>query len=231
MTLISHLLSHATRRAAGLLLALSATMAHGTAHAQVGMANTELGGLPVTLIYPTAEPVKRLVQGSFEIDVAVDAAPTPGPHALVVMSHGTGGSALTDHALAATLARAGFIVAQPQHRGDNHADMSKSGPAAWTTRPREISAVIDALAASPMWRPLVQVDKVGVHGMSAGGGTALVMAGARWRVLDLARHCAEHGDEDFGFCFNGTASPTARAERRRTSIVPGMRPRPSCRPA
>lgn len=214
MPLISHLMSHAAQRTVALLLALSATMAHTTVNAQVGMANAELAGLPVTLVYPTAEPVKHLVQGSFEIDVAVDAAPTPGLHTLIVMSHGTGGSALSDHALAATLARAGFIVAQPQHGGDNYADMSKSGPAAWATRPREISAVIDALAASATWRPLLRLDKVGVHGMSAGGGTALVMAGARWRVLDLALHCAEHSDEDLGFCFNGASSPEARAERK-----------------
>ncbi len=146
--------------------------------------------------------------------MAVDAAPTPGLHRLVVMSHGTGGNALADHTMAATLARAGFIVAQPRHAGDNHADASKAGPASWVTRPREISAVIDALGASPTWRPLLQLDKVGVHGMSAGGGTALVMAGARWRVLELVRHCAEHADEDMGFCFNGTGSLAARAERK-----------------
>jgi predicted dienelactone hydrolase len=215
MTLIPRLLSrHARQRVASLLLALCATVVQTAVHAQVGMATAELAGLPVTMVYPTAEPAKHLVQGSFEIDVAVDARPTPGQHSLIVMSHGTGGSALSDHALAATLARAGFIVAQPQHAGDNHADMSKSGPAAWTTRPREVGAVIDALAASPAWRPLLQLDKVGVHGMSAGGGTALVMAGARWRVLDLARHCAEHGDDDMGFCFNGATNPAARAERK-----------------
>ena len=111
-------------------------------------------------------------------------------------------------------AAAPLCAAQPQHTGDNYADMSKAGPSAWDSRPREISAVIDALAASPTWQPLLQLDKVGVHGMSAGGGTALVMAGARWRLLDLARHCAAHGDEDLGFCFSGAADPAARAERR-----------------
>lgn len=214
MSLISRFLSHLTPHATVLPLALSATLAHTAVNAQVGMTTTKLAGLPVTLVYPSAEPVKHFVQGGFEIDVAMDAAPTPGPHRLVVMSHGTGGSALSDHAMAATLARAGFVVAQPQHAGDNHADMSKAGPAAWETRPREVSAVIDALAASPVWQPLLQLDKVGVHGMSAGGGTALVMAGARWRVLDLARHCARHGDEDLGFCFNGAVSPAAREERK-----------------
>ncbi|MFO1326732.1 MAG: hypothetical protein U1F56_05195 [Rubrivivax sp.] len=195
-------------------LALCASLACSHAAAQVGLATLELAGQPLTLVYPTAEKAARLVQGPLEIEVAVDAAPTPGPHRLVVMSHGTGGSALSDHGLAATLARAGFVVAQPRHAGDHHADASKAGPAAWATRPREVSAVIDALAASPAWQPRLRLDQVGVHGMSAGGGTALVMAGARWRVLDLVRHCAEHGDEDEGFCYNGATSADARAQRK-----------------
>jgi predicted dienelactone hydrolase len=211
---ISRFLRHTSACAAAVLAFIATTMAHTAAKAQVGMAGIELAGLQVTMIYPSEAPVKHLVKGSFEIDVAVDGAPTRGLHRLVVMSHGTGGSALSDHTMAATLARAGFVVAQPQHAGDNHADVSRAGPASWDTRPREISAVIDALAVSPTWQPLLQLDKVGVHGMSAGGGTALVMAGARWRVLDLARHCAEHADEDTGFCFNGAAAPAARAERK-----------------
>mgnify|MGYP002147930357 CR=1 FL=1 len=212
--LIPHLIPHTLQRLAAGLLALSALLAAATAQAQVGMARAELAGMPVTLVYPSAAPTRHLSPAGFDIDVAMDAAPTPGRHRLIVMSHGTGGSALSDHALAATLARAGFVVAQPQHAGDNHADLSQAGPVAWDTRPREVSAVIDALAASPRWQPLLQLDKVGVHGMSAGGGTALVMAGARWRVLDLVRHCAEHGVEDEGFCFNGAAGPAARAERQ-----------------
>ena len=214
MSLRSRFLPQLLQRVAAPLLALCAMLTHTACIAQVGVANAQLAGLPVTLVYPTAEPVQHVMQGSFEIVVAMDAKPTTGLHRLIVMSHGTGGSALSDHTMAETLARAGFVVAQPQHTGDNYADMSKAGPDSWVTRPREISAVIDALAASPTWNPLLQLDKVGVHGMSAGGGTALVMAGARWRVLDLVRHCAEHADEDLGFCFNGAASPTARAERK-----------------
>lgn len=97
------------------LVALLSVLIHSAAVAQVGMTSVQIGGLPITLIYPTAEPVKRVVQAGFEYDVAMDAPPKAGPHRLVVMSHGTGGSALSDHALAATMARAGFVVAQPLH--------------------------------------------------------------------------------------------------------------------
>ena len=214
MTLRYRFLLGLSRCVVAPLFGVCCMLTHTACTAQVGLANIQFAGLPVTLVYPTAEPVQHLKQGSFEIDVAIDAKPTTGVHRLIVMSHGTGGSALSDHTMAATLARAGFVVAQPQHMGDNYADMSKAGPDSWVTRPREISAVIDGLAASPTWSPVLQLDKVGVHGMSAGGGTALVMAGARWRVLDLVRHCADHANEDLGFCFNGAASPTSRAERQ-----------------
>jgi predicted dienelactone hydrolase len=214
-----------------MLLSVAAWLAAPAAQAQVGMTRMSAGELRMALVYPTADAARPVVQGSFNIAVAMDATPTPGMHRLVVMSHGTGGDALPDHAMAATLARAGFIVAQPLHAGDNHADFSKAGPASWVTRPAEISAAIDALAASPVWQPLLQLDKVGVHGMSAGGGTALVMAGARWRTLDLVRHCADHGEEDAGFCFNGAATEAAgraqgglRAWPRRTRGLSAAQP-------
>jgi predicted dienelactone hydrolase len=65
----------------------------------------------------TATAASRQVYGPFELDVAPDAEPLPGLRRLIVMSHGTGGSPLPDHALAATLVRAGFVVAQPPRAG------------------------------------------------------------------------------------------------------------------
>lgn len=157
--------------------------------------------------------------GLFELEVAPDAVPRPGRHRLIVMSHGTGGSPLSDHAMAATLARAGFVVAQPLHRGDNHQDARDAGPASWTRRPTEASRAIDLLASHPAWQQRVLTDRVGVHGMSAGGTTALQLAGAQWSVLSLVRHCPAHGDEDFGFCFKrgagrrGADSPSTPVRR------------------
>jgi predicted dienelactone hydrolase len=185
------------------------------AQAQVGMAQLQAGELPVTLVYPTAEPARRLTLGPFELGVAPDAVPRPGRHRLIVMSHGTGGSPITDHALAATLARAGFVVAQPLHQGDNHQDTRDAGPESWKRRPGEAMRVIDLLASHPTWQHRVQTDRVGVHGMSAGGTTALQLAGAQWSVLSLVQHCLAHGDADFGFCFNGAPGADAQAARRR----------------
>ena len=184
------------------------------AQAQVGMATLQVGDLPVTLVYPTAQRALPQAFGPFELTAPRDAAPLPGTRRLVVLSHGTGGSPLADHALAATLARAGFVAAQPLHRGDNYQDSSQAGPASWAQRPLEVTRVIDALASHPQWQGLLALDRVGVHGMSAGGVTALSLAGAQWRLLDLVRHCQAQADADFGFCFSGLVDPQAQAARR-----------------
>lgn len=196
-----------------LLAALGWALA-GAAAAQVGLRTTSFGDLPVTLVYPTDAPAVATAYGPFTLEVAPDAEPRAGRHRLVVMSHGTGGSALPDHALARTLALNGFVVAQPQHRGDNHLDSSQAGPVAFERRPREVSEVIDALAADPRWSARLRLDRVGVHGMSAGGVTGLALAGAQWRTLNLVQHCQAHAADDEGFCFNGAPRGEARAQRQ-----------------
>jgi predicted dienelactone hydrolase len=134
------------------------------------------------------------------------------------LSHGTAGSALPDHTLAATLARAGFVVAQPEHRGDNWQDFSRAGPESWKTRPQEVSETIDVVARDPALAPLVDTRRVGVHGMSAGGVTGLVLAGAQWRMLNLIQHCAKNLDEDIGFCLNGLGGKTWPQLQRKTQF-------------
>lgn len=186
----------------------------GPASAQVGLVRTDLAGVPVHLVYPTAQATQRQAFGPFELDVALDAAPLEGRRRLVVLSHGTGGNPLVDHELAATLVRAGFVVAQPQHAGDNFRDHSRAGPEAFATRPGEVSRVIDALAAHPQWQGRLLLDRVGVHGMSAGGVTALSLAGAQWSTWQLLQHCLANDEADLGFCFNGLADPQALAKRR-----------------
>lgn len=200
---------------AGIALRCLAALAFATpAAAQTGFARIEAGGVPVTLVYPTVERATPRGFGPFTITVAPGAEPLPGVRRLVVMSHGTASNALAEHDLAARLAAAGFVVAQPQHRGDNAEDSSAAGPESFRRRPGEVSAVIDALAAHPAWGPRLMLDRVGVHGSSAGAVTALTLAGAEWRLLDLVRHCQAAGERDLGFCYNDVRTEEARAARR-----------------
>jgi predicted dienelactone hydrolase len=199
-----------------LLCALALSWMPIRAAAQVGLTQWELQTLarPITFVYPTETMARTTAFGSFTLDVAVDAPPTPGSHRLVVLSHGTAGSPLPDHALAARLARAGFVVAQLLHDGDNHQDRRAAGPESFRLRPVEAVRVIDALAADPAWSARLDLSRVGVHGMSAGGVTALSLAGAQWRTLNLVRHCLAHPQDDEAFCFQGARTAEERAERQ-----------------
>lgn len=179
----------------------------------VGMTRFDAAGLPVTLLYPTSAPAQQVHFGPFQINVAMDATLLPGTYPLVVVSHGSGGSPLADHEVAATLVAAGFVVAQPLHQGDNHLDSAASGAGSWRLRPSEITQLIDALEQAPQWSESLQLERVGVHGMSAGGVGALALAGAQWRMFDLIRHCSQH-PEDEAFCFSGAVDPEQRAERQ-----------------
>lgn len=208
-----HLL-RAPRRALRALIATLPLAATGLAQAQVGMSEWRVGALPVTLVYPTQATSKTQSFGAFTIDVARNAAPLNQRQRLIVISHGTGGSAIADHALAATLARAGFVVAQPLHAGDNYLDTRDAGPVAFERRPREVSQVIDALAKDPLWSARLDLTRVGVHGMSAGGVTGISLAGGQWRTINLARHCNAHAKDDASFCYQGAKDGAARAERQ-----------------
>ncbi|MGQ2978490.1 MAG: alpha/beta hydrolase family protein [Polaromonas sp.] len=184
--------------------ALCLTLAGLGTLAQAGMGFTELAGQaddgPVTVYYPTAGAGQRVQRGPFAPQLDLQGPPVRGNGRLVVISHGSGGSPWTYTDLARTLVDDGFVVALPRHRGDNYTDPSSPGPDSWKQRPAEVSRAIDAVARDPRFSPLLALDKVGMYGMSAGGHTALTLAGGRWSPARLASHCEAHIAEDFHTC-------------------------------
>jgi predicted dienelactone hydrolase len=192
------LLTSARRRLAALLAAtLAAPAFAGTGLTTIPA--TELDG-PVTVYYPTAAPDRPMPRGDITLSLAPDAPPIPGNGRLVVISHGSGGSPWVHADLARTLVDAGFVVAMPEHRDDNYRHDGHPGPASWKLRPLEVSRAIDAIGRDPRFAPLLTLDRVGVYGMSAGGHTALSMAGGRWSPGNFVRHCEAHIAEDFNAC-------------------------------
>ena len=184
--------------AALLALALSAR----AAHADVGLAQidaTPQDG-PVTLYYPSSSTAQAVPRGPFTLQLAEGGVPQRGNGRLVVISHGSGGSPWVFADLAKSLVQAGFVVALPEHRNDNYREGSRPGPDSWALRPAEVSRAIDAVAQDPRFAPLLVLDKVGVYGMSAGGHTALSLAGGRWSRAGFNAHCQTHLAEDFQTC-------------------------------
>jgi predicted dienelactone hydrolase len=172
------------------------------AQAAVGLTvlpGTEQRG-PVTVFYPSSSPAGPITRGPFTLSVALDGKPGVGNRRLVVFSHGSGGSPWPHADFAATMVDAGFIVAMPEHAGDNYKDHSKVGPETWKLRPHEVSLAIDAVQDDTRFAALVDFNQVGVFGTSAGGLTALTLAGARWSPANFKRHCVAHMEEDFPAC-------------------------------
>ncbi len=156
---------------------------------------------PVTVFYPAEVLEQPFVLGkALQLSVARDAAPATGNGRLLMVSHGSGGSPWVHADLARVLTGAGYTVAVASHRGDNYRDDGEPGPASWDRRPGELSRAIDAVAADPRFGPRLRLDRVGLYGMSAGGHTALTLAGGRWSPALFARHCEAHLAEDFPAC-------------------------------
>ncbi len=183
--------------------------------ALAGMGFTELPSTqddgPVTVYYPTAGQGQRVQRGPFSLQLDQQGPPVRGNGRLVIISHGSGGSPWTYTDLARRLVDEGFIVALPRHRGDNYTDPSSPGPDSWRQRPAEVSRAIDTVARDPRLAQLLALDKVGMYGMSAGGHTALTLAGGRWSPAQLARHCEAHIADDFHTCVGLTTRLTGGA--------------------
>jgi len=180
------------------LLALGA----GWVHAAMGLAEipAAAGDGPVTVFYPTNDPPQPTRRARFTLDVAAQGAPVHGNGRLVVVSHGSGGAPWVHADLARSLVEAGFVVAMPEHKADNYKDERNPGPDSWTMRPAEVSRAIDAVARDARFAPLLQLDKVGMYGMSAGGHTALTLAGGRWSPAGFRQHCEANLVDDFQSC-------------------------------
>ena len=172
----------------GLLLAcvvlfIVAAPALATPHlASVGFAELQVPNgaeppLTVGVWYPVDGPPG--VDGT----VVLPDAPIAGAHhPLIVISHGGGGS-LESHAdTAIALARAGFVVAAPSHRGDTYDDQSQVLNI-WR-RPEQLRTVVTYMLETWAGRDRLAPDAVGAFGFSNGGFTVLIAAGA---VPDLTR--------------------------------------------
>ena len=140
-------------------------------------------GLRIMVWYPAASgsPVRRIDYPPFEgIGIAENATPIPGRRPLVVMSHGTGGSAASLAWIAGALAAQGYIVAAPNHPGNNAlAPLTGDGFLLWWERAADLGDVIDFMLADPVFAPVIDRERIGALGYSLGGYSVLALAGAR----------------------------------------------------
>jgi predicted dienelactone hydrolase len=176
----------------------SAASAGAVGFQQLAVADPNGGPIEVYLWYPSATPTSTLRLGPYEQTVAMD-GPIAGTNLpLILISHGTGGSALTHYDTAIALAEAGYIAAAIEHTGDNWHDRSYSFTLrSLTERPRQLKLAIDYLLGHWADRDRIAADRIGAFGHSAGGFTALVAIGAAPDFALAVAFCKEH-PEDWG---------------------------------
>lgn len=107
------------------------------------------------------------------------AAVAPGSHPLILLSHGTGGSAESLDWLAAALAERGYIVVGVNHPGNNAMEpLTATGFQLWWERATDVRQTLDEILKDPQFAAAIDPNRIGALGFSLGGYTVLELAGA-----------------------------------------------------
>ncbi len=168
----------------------------GVGFAELSAVDPMGGQMQYSLWYPSKDPNGIVKTGPYEFPGTRDAEPAPGRFGLVILSHGSGGSDMSHRDTALALVKAGFIAAAPLHPRNSLGEMGDDQRIVLDGRPRQLSAVIDALLAQPTWSSRINTEKIAAFGFSAGGYAVLAALGAvpeYYRILD---HCERHADDD-----------------------------------
>ncbi len=148
----------------------------------------EIGASPVGVI---PEEVFRDTERNKDISFSVHYPTRPGPHPLILFSHGFGGSHRTYIALASYWASQGYVVIAPSHADAGRRqdvrraeDMWEPQTAEdWRNRVRDLTYFLDSMDELERRYPELQgkIDraKVGAAGHSYGAFTAMLLGGTR----------------------------------------------------
>ncbi|MCX8999292.1 dienelactone hydrolase family protein [Rhizobiaceae bacterium BDR2-2] len=139
---------------------------------------------------PCVSPPEEINLGPFRLP-AVRNCPISGDKLpLIVISHGFGGTFLSHHDTAESLADSGFIVVALNHPDDTASNETKArNLSALVSRPTDIKRLIDFMLGSSSSAAQIDPQRIGFYGFSRGGYTGLVLAGANPDFQELRSVC------------------------------------------
>ena len=167
----------------------------------------ETHALLTTIWYPISAgiPIEQQFAGSPEDAIvlagaaAPDAplAPSARPYPLILLSHGSGGSALMMAWLGTRLAEQGYIAAAVNHPGNNALEhYTPQGFTFWWERATDISQLLTAMLSDPTFGSHIDPRRIGGAGFSIGGFTMIELAGGIGTLPALQRFCASPQADD-----------------------------------
>lgn len=152
----------------------------------VGKLETIFGSAPDSLFVPVG------VAGGARLSEKTRKYP------LVVMSHGTGGSAIMMMWLGTYLASHGYVVAAVNHHGNTASEKEPApqGFLLYWERARDLKVVIDSVLRDSMFADRIDRHRIGAAGFSLGGYTVIAAAGGRFDQAEFDRFCSS-AERDF----------------------------------
>lgn len=157
--------------------------------------------LRTAIWYPAGEVIKEETIFGGPPDKEIFAPVTVVPDAevsrelkqypLVLLSHGTGGSAIQMMWLGYYLAARGYIVAAVNHHGNTASEkqLFPQGFLLYWERAKDLSVVLDKLLADPIFGPRIDRNRIGAAGFSLGGYTVISIAGGVFSSEEYEAFC------------------------------------------
>lgn len=140
---------------------------------------------------PTASPLFVMGSVAREAPLSTDQERFP----VVLLSHGTGGTASSLGWLAQHLASAGFLVIGADHHGNTASEPYRpEGFLCWWERPRDLSVILDQLMQTGPFAGRMDLERVSAAGFSLGGYTVMSLAGA---ITDMSHYREWAGESRF----------------------------------
>jgi predicted dienelactone hydrolase len=114
----------------------------------------------------------------------------PSRFPLILLSHGTGGTAQSLAWFATALAARGYIVAGVNHPGNNATEpYTVQGFMLWWKRAEDLSRIAAGMLADPLFGPRIDRQRIGAAGFSLGGYTMMALAGGITSRAHLTAFC------------------------------------------
>jgi predicted dienelactone hydrolase len=189
-------------------------------------------GQPIELAiwYPSEAKATSQPIGLFTQEVAFYGPIKGSALPLVIVSHGTGGSAAGHYDTALALAEAGFVVVALNHTGDNYKDRAYSfTPRNFVDRAKHIGRVVDFMLGAWDGHDRLDPERIGIFGHSAGAATALIAIGGEPDLAAAAAFC--RADPDFWSCRRRRERNTADPPKAADADPPAWRHEPRIKTA